>query len=196
MLLKGKGIISRVILSAICILLMSAAYVHAQEISDVKSYPSPFFITSAGQSPDVLMVKIVAEREKLDFTYKALAETADIAGHKTLLLVMGVSMKGLGSAGIKLDEEIGRIDRLIQEARGKGMGIIGMFTAGAGGRGGRDELTDSVISKVAPKVDYLVVIRSGDKDGFLKGIAEGNTIPLTYMNTIVDMTKIVPQMFQ
>jgi len=186
----------QLLLLIVCLFLLGAAIAHSQEISGVKNYPSPFLMTSAGQSPDVLMVKIVAEREKLDFAYEALAETADVGGNKTLLLVMGVSMKGLGSAGIKLDEEIARVDRIIAEARSNDMGVIGMFAGGAGGRGGRDELTDSIISEVAPNVDYLVVIKSGDKDGFLKGIAEDNSIPLTYMNTIVDMTKIVPQIFQ
>lgn len=186
----------KVLVLLLCLLLFVAGLAAAQETSSVKKYPSPFLMTSAGQNPDVLMVKIVAEREKLDFNYEALAETGDVQGNKTLLLVMGVSMKGLGSAGIKLDDELARVDRLIGEARSREMSVIGMFAGGAGGRGGRDQLTDSVISHVAPMVDYLVVIKSGDKDGFLKGIAENNSIPLTYMNTIVDMTKIVPQIFR
>ena len=168
----------------------------AQVIDEVKHFPSPFLLTAAGQSPDVLMVKIIAEREKLDFTHKALAASADLDGMKTLLLVMGVSMKGLGAAGIKLDEEVTRVTQLIEDARAKNMPIIGMFAAGAGGRGGRDQLTDSLLEQVAPQVDYLVVIKTGDKDEFLKGLAEKHQIPLTYMETVVDMTKVVPAIFQ
>ncbi len=168
----------------------------AQEINGVKNYPAPFLMTAAGQTPDALMVKIVAQKNKLDFTFEALAEADDLAGNKTLVLVMGVSMKGLGSAGIDMDEEFDRINGMIEKARKDDIGIIGIFAGGAGGRGGRDELTDSVIAEVAPRVDYLVVIKTGDKDGYLKSIAEKNSIPLTYMNTIMDMNKIVPQIFQ
>lgn len=167
----------------------------AQESAEIRKYPSPFLLTAAGQTPDVLMVKIVSERSKLDFKYQALAKAADLAGAKSVLVVMGVSMKGLGSAGIKLDEEAARVLRLLEEARKLGLPVIGVFAGGAGGRGGRDQLTDSLLAQVAPKVDYLVVIRSGDKDRFLGGIAEKNKIPLTYMETIVDMNKVIPGIF-
>ncbi len=186
-------------LTIIIVLLMICIFPNllaAQEINGVKNYPAPFLMTAAGQTPDALMVKIVAQKNKLNFTFEALAEADDLAGNKTLVLVMGVSMKGLGSAGIDMDEEFDRINGMIEKARKDDIGIIGIFAGGAGGRGGRDELTDSVIAEVAPRVDYLVVIKTGDKDGYLNAIAEKNSIPLTYMNTIMDMNKIVPQIFQ
>jgi hypothetical protein len=180
---------------ALFVLLAGTRFLSAQEVADVKKFPSPFILTAAGQSPDVLMVKIVSERGKLDFKYQALAKTPDIMGMKTLVIVMGVSMKGLGSAGIKLDEEVNRVLRLIDDARKNKTAVIGVFAGGAGGRGGRDQLTDSLLAQIAPKVDYLVVIKTGDKDGFLKGIATDNKIPLTYMPAIVDMTKIITGIF-
>ena len=143
-----------------CVLGMAA--VHADEVKAVMKAPSPFLVTAAGQTPDVLMVKIVSEREKLSFTYKALAEASDLTGMNTLLLVMGVSMKGLGSAGLNMDQELSRIDDLI----------------------------------AAAKMDRLVVIKTGDKDGFLLGISKANGIPLYYMNSVVDLTKTVAGMFK
>jgi len=178
------------------IMVAGSTIVSAQEIAEVMKFPSPFILTAAGQSPDVLMVKIVSERGKLDFKYQALAKTPDVMGMKTLVIVMGVSMKGLGSAGIKLDEEVSRVLRLIDDARKNKTAVIGVFAGGAGGRGGRDQLTDSLLSQIAPKVDYLVVIKTGDKDGFLKGIATDNNIPLTYMPAIVDMTRIITGIFK
>jgi len=178
------------------LLIAGAGILSAQEITEVKKYPSPFILTAAGQSPDVLMVKIVSERGKLDFKYQALAKTPDLMGMKTLMIVMGVSMKGLGSAGIKLDEEVNRVLRLVDDARKNGTAVIGVFAGGAGGRGGRDQLTDSLLAQIAPKVDYLVVIKTGDKDGFLKGIAAEHKIPLTYMPAIVDMTRVITGIFK
>lgn len=183
---------------AACMLVILAfgSQLEAQESKEIKKFPSPFIMTAAGQSPDVLMVKIIAERSKLDFRYKVLAESADLKGMKTMVLVMGVSMKGLGSAGIKLEEEVARVKRLIDQAKKNGMAVVGMFAGGAGGRGGRDQLTDSLISQIAPSMDYLVIIKSGDKDGFFKNIASTYHIPMTYMETIVDMNKTVPEMFK
>jgi hypothetical protein len=178
------------------LLLTGLHFISAQEIKEVKKYPSPFLLTTAGQTPDVLMVKITAEREKLNFTYKALAKANDLEGVQTLFLVMGVSMKGLGSAGLNMNDELLRIGQLIDQARAKGIAVVGMFAGGAGGRGGRDQITDSLLAQIAPQVDYLVVIKTGDKDGFLLSIADKNQIPLTYMNTIVDMTKIIPKIFK
>jgi len=189
------GTVGRIIAALIAVIGVGS-FAGAQEISSVNTFDSPFLITAAGQTPDVLMVKIVAERERLDFEYKSLATPADVNQKETLLLVMGVSMKGLGSAGIRLDEEVTRVNELIEAAHSSGIPVIGMFAAGAGGRGGRDQLTDTLLAEIAPRVDYLVVIRSGDRDGFLNGIAVENGIPLTYMETIVDMTRIVPAMFE
>jgi hypothetical protein len=173
-----------------------STHASAQVIQEVKKYPSPFLIAAAGQSPDAIMVKIVSERNKLEFKYKPMADAVDLEGNKTLLLVMGVSMKGLGAAGIKLDEEMARVDRTIAQSRKMGIPVIGLFAGGAGGRGGRDNYTDEVLRRVVPKVDYLVIVKSGDSDGFIKGLSEKNKIPLTYFNTIVDMTKVVLQIFK
>ena len=65
----------------------------------------------------------------------------------------------------------------------------------AGGAEGRDKLSDSVISKLAPKLDYMVVVKSGDKDGFFTKIADEHKIPLIYMKTVLDLKKILPKLF-
>lgn len=183
------------LLMTFCVSMIFVCDLSAKQIKETPRFPTPFLLTSAGQSPDALMVKIISKRKKLDMKYNLLAQTSDLADIKSLLLVMGVSMKGLGTAGIKLEKEVARVHGLIKEAKKKKIKVIGMFAGGAGGRGGRDKLTDSVISQVAPKVDHLVVIKSGDKDGFIKGLAEKNNIPITYMKNILELKKIVPALF-
>lgn len=188
---RYAAIIFTTLFMAVCVVSMQA-----QVTTSVQHFDTPFLLAAAGQSPDAVMVKIVAQKEKLDFDFNSLADAGDVPGNKSMMLVMGVSMKGLGAAGIKLNEEMDRVDRLIAAAHEDNIPVIGMFAGGAGGRGGRDNYTDEIIRQVAPKVDYLVAVRTGDKDGFIKGIAEENGIPLTYFNTIVDMTKIIPQMYK
>ena len=122
-----------VIITILIVFCFFPAVLSAQVTSSVENYPSPFLMTAAGQTPDALMVKIVSQKNKLDFTFEALAEADDLADNKTLVLVMGVSMKGLGSAGIDMNEEFKRIDKMIEQARKDNIDIVGIFAGGAGG---------------------------------------------------------------
>jgi hypothetical protein len=181
---------------AVALAFLPATMLQGQVTQEVKKFPSPFLLASAGQSPDATLVKLASQKEKLTFTYKPAAEAADLAGVRCVVVVMGVSMKGLGAAGVKLPEDLARVDSLIAEAKKKDIPVIGFFAGGAGGRGGRDSYTDEVIRTVAPKVNYLVAVRSADKDGFISGLASAHQVPLSYFNTIMDMGKTIAQMFK
>lgn len=174
------------------ITVIASATVLGQQTQEVPKLPTPFLLTPAGQTPDTLMAKYIAERAKLDMKYERLATVPDMKGVQTLLLIMGTSMKGLGTAGVKLEDEINRVNKLIAEARKNNLKVVGMHLGGAEGR---DKLTDSLLSKLAPKVDYLVVVKSGDRDGLFTNIANEKKIPLIYMKTVLNLKTLLPEMF-
>jgi len=63
-------------------------------------FEAPLLITSAGQSNDVQLAVVLAKRAAIEHTLVKLATAKDLGGAKTLGLVVGASLKGLGAAGI------------------------------------------------------------------------------------------------
>ena len=86
---------------------------------------TPVLITSCGQSPGPTTVKIVLQRLKLAYDIDPLATPETLqakakAGtpYKSLIIVMGASLKGMGAAGISMDDELKRAAALIACAAG------------------------------------------------------------------------------
>ena len=124
----------------------------------------PAFLTSAGQSADIEMVKVLLDRVKIEYKADALAKSGALkaAGSKTLLIAIGGSSKGLGAAGVSQDVELARVKDLVAEAKKLGLKIIGVHVGGEGRRG---ELSDGFIEAIVPLCDYVIVVAEGNKDG-------------------------------
>jgi hypothetical protein len=58
-------------------------------------FEAPLLLTSAGQSPDVQLAVVLAKRAGIEYTLAKLAVAEDLAGTRTLGLVVGASLKGL-----------------------------------------------------------------------------------------------------
>jgi hypothetical protein len=138
-------------------------------------FGQPFLITSAGQNAEVQIAAVLAKRAGLNYTLANLAEPRDLAGMKTLVLVLGTSLKGLGAAGLDMDKENKRVDALIAEAEKDQVPILCLHLGGAGRRG---EQTDDLIARVLPHARLAIVVKSGDADGFFTKICQADKIRL------------------
>ncbi len=144
----------------------------------------PILLTSVGQSADVEMVKVMVEKNALTYTMKTLATPDDIGDSKTLMLAIGGSSKGLGAAGIDADQELDRVKKLIAAADEKGLSIIALHIGGEARRG---ELSDKFIAPSFEKADYAIVVKDGDKDGLMAGLASGAGIPMDVVTSMGDV---------
>ena len=141
----------------------------------------PALLTSAGQSADVEMVKVLLDRAKISFTMNVQAKSGGIPKEaKTLILAIGGSSKGLGAAGIPAEAEMERVKALVADARKKGMKIIGTHIGGEARRG---ELSDRFINLAVPLCDYIIVVSEGNKDGLFNRLC-GDKIPLDSVEKI------------
>ncbi len=143
-------------------------------------FEQPLLITSVGQSADGQMVRVLAQRAGLNFTYDSLAGADAVSGYRTLVLVVGGSSKGLGAAGINLDQEEQRAQALIGAAKNGGVGVVVMHVGGEARRG---DLTDRFVRAAAPRADYLIVVADGNQDNIFGQIA-GDSIPVDYPGTV------------
>ena len=149
----------------------------------------PVLLSTAGQSADVEMVKVLLEKAGLTCTMDNAADGTNLGDAKTLVLAVGGSSKGLGAAGTDADSEIARVDALTKAAKDAGMTVIAVHVGGTARRG---DLSDKFLKPGFDRADYAVVVESGDADGKMAGMAAEHGIPMAYadsMATVVDPLK-------
>jgi hypothetical protein len=162
-------------------LTFAAALLAAQGTSP--AFDSPLLITSAGQSADVSLASTLARKAGLEATLAKTATGQDLAGRKTLVLVLGASMKGLGAAGIDTAKEKERVRGLLAEAKARGIPVLALHLGGEQRRG---ELTDDLIREFLPAAKMAIVVASGDKDGLFARICRDKGIVLKTVDKTLD----------
>jgi len=142
----------------------------------------PAFLTSAGQSADIEMAKVLLDRGKVPYKAdtKVVAGALNGSGAKSLVIAIGGSSKGLGAAGVSADVELARIKAVVAEAKKLGMKIVGLHIGGESRRG---ELSDGFIKEIVPLCDYVIVVAEGNKDGLFNKLCAAK-IPLDSVEKI------------
>lgn len=180
----------------------------AQE-SDVQTasttFKQPILIASIGQSAGAQQAKILARKAGLDYTFEQRPSVELLEGYTTLIVVLGASSKGLGAAGVDMDEEIAWATELFEKARELEMAIIAMHIEGGARRGPSSDLANTTF---APLVDHLIVKgnapdeewaeaeeANGNADGLFTTIATENEIPITYIAKTLDAVAVLQQLF-
>lgn len=153
----------------------------------------PVLLTTVGQSADVEMVKAMLENIGLDYSMNNMAKAGDLGEAKTLILAIGGSSKGLGAAGVDADAELERIKSLIDEADEKGLTIIAIHIGGEARRG---ELSDKFIPDSFKKADYAIVVKAGDSDGLMQGLANDAGIPIDIIENMTDAVTYIKGAFK
>ena len=166
----------------------------------------PVLITSCGQSNAPTTIKVVMQRLKMTFDIDPLATPETLqakakAGtpYKTLIITMGASLKGMGAAGIEIDDELARAAALIAEARKQGIEIIGAHIEGmkrrSQGAAAGDTTDEQSIDAVAPSSAILLVYKEGNADGRFTTIAQAKRIPLVEFERTIDLIPALEKLF-
>jgi len=168
----------------VAILCCSAA-LFAQQSAGLAFADKPAILTSVGQSADMEMVRVLMTRAKLPFKADALVQANGLgSGDKTLVLVVGGSSKGLGAAGISVEDEMKRSQDLVKKARDSGLKIIAVHVGGEARRG---TLSDGFIKFAVPAADYVIVVSEADKDGLFTNLTKDAKIPFKKVDKISEV---------
>lgn len=194
---------SAAILIALVLALGPAALaVRAQEVKA----ELPVLITSCGQSNGPTTIKVVMQRLKMPHDIDPLATPEMLqakakAGtpYKSLIITMGASLKGMGAAGIQIEDELARAAALIAEARKEGVKIIGAHIEGlkrrAQGAAAGDTTDEQSIDAVAPNSNILLVYKEGNGDGRFTAISQAKKIPLIEFEKTIDLIPTLEKLF-
>ena len=159
--------------------------------SDFPRLQPPVLLTSLGQAADVHTMSVLAKRAKVPVDYKTFATAEDAAKAKTILLTVGVSLKGFGSAGVNLDTETARANALFKAAKENGVPVILIHI---GGQERRDSMSNLLLEVAAPKADAFIVYTRGNKDDYFTKAAGDK--PIIIIPKTMKMISVLKQLGQ
>ena len=171
----------------------------------------PVMVTSCGQSTGPVRIKAIFKRMGFEpspqtYVVSDFATNEDLKIAKetgtpfhTLIVVMGTSLKGMGAAGISIEDEIDRTSKLMEEAHQQELTIIGAHIGGmknrAQGAAVGDNTDELSIDAVAPKSDLLIVIKEGNADGRFTMISQDKGIPMIEVEKLLDLIAEFEKLF-
>lgn len=150
----------------------------------------PVLVASAGQGGDTQAMDTVLTKAGIEHTIKAAATASDIAAAKTVFVVVGASMKGLGAAGVSLEQELARAKAMLAGASDDTV----IICAHIGGDARRGDTSDPFIDLVMPESDALFAVEGGNTDGRLTQLANENGVPYTLIYAIASGINAVKDM--
>jgi hypothetical protein len=170
----------------------SAGYPQASQPPSFKASP-PVLVTSCGQSQGPEMLNMILKKVGIAYDIVPMATVKDLKSkpYRTLIVTMGASLKGMGAAGVSIDDELKRVTDLIDAARKDKITIIGAHIEGmkrrAQGAEAGDTTDEQSIDTVAPKSDLLFIHRDGNTDGRFTTISQSRKIPMIEFAKNLDM---------
>lgn len=173
------------------LILLLGSIVLGQELR----FEQPVLITSAGQSAGATMMKVLATKAKLQFVFDALfkADSLETKDFRTIIIVVGASSKGLGAAGIDIEQEIQRVRELLKRAKEKGIKIIVAHIEGQTRRG---KTSDQLSELVVPFADLVIVTKAGNEDGFFTNLCETEKKSLVVVDTTSAVQEVLEKYFK
>lgn len=193
-------------ISTLAILLLSFILGFSTQDVFAQTAEEPVLLTSCGQSPGPVRLKIFMTRLQLDYDYNLFVTANDLVTkknegdpYKSIIIVTGASLKGMGAAGVSIDDELERIKGLIAEANKQGIKIIGSHIEGmerrAKGASPGDNSDEQSIDAVCPNSAFMIVKKEGDSDGRFTTISKGKNIPLLLFEKNMEITEVLQKVF-
>ena len=193
-------LLSRCLALALVLVCLSAAATLVAQAPAAPKAQTPILLTSCGQSPGPARVKVFLQRLQMAYDMKDTATVKDLAAkpYKSLIVVTGASLKGMGAAGVSINDEIARVNALIAEAKKKGVTIIGAHVEGmerrAKGAAAGDNSDEQSIDAVCPKSSFLIVRKDGDEDGRFTAFQKKG-IPVVFFEKNSELSGVLQGVF-
>ena len=184
--------------------LISSSMTFAYTGVDPLNLPVTFLLTNAGQGTGRKMMEaqfLATKTFKKSVDFIANAEPGrdntfevdftDEQGNmvKAVVAAIGSTAKGLGASGITIDDEIARLNKMIEAIKKYNLMLIAIHIEGQVRRG--DSANERSIDAIAPFADYIVVTKDSDFDGKFTKLAKEKNIPLTILDNQLEIQKVI-----
>ena len=193
-------------------LILTAAALAADN-PPVPSFQGPVLLTGFGQSQDTNNVNILARRLKISYDYllDVPAEKIQWDRYKTIFAVLGcsssvyccafdadstacvVTRDGKQSptvSGLSILDEAARCTAILQEAKKRGIKVVGMHI---GGEPRRLQNSEPFLP-FAGDTDFMIVRADGNLDGYFTKVCAEKQVPLYTIAKTAELRKLLPQL--
>jgi hypothetical protein len=176
--------------------LLLAAIVAVSMLAGVASVGEPeqvnapkILITDVGQGNTAKIIRMLMKKNGIsDFKLVEIAAPEDLEGVEMMIVGVGASTKGLGAAGLNLEQEKQRAARLLATARERSVKVVG---AHLGGKARRGEISDTLNELVMMESDTFVVWQEGNEDGFFTRLARARLGDSPDEGALADLLRVV-----
>jgi len=161
----------------------------------------PVLLTSCGQSPGPERVKFFLGRLDMEYEYldQATAQHLIDGSFKSIIIVTGASLKGMGAAGVSMEDELERTAALVAEAKRQGIMIISAHVEGmsrrAQGAAAGDNSDEQSIDAVMPESRLMIVREDGNEDRRFSIISDNLGIPLVLFEKNMQLGEVLESVF-
>jgi hypothetical protein len=186
---------------SLCLVMAALVVTTASAQVTAPKAQAPVLVTSCGQSPGPLKITVFLKQLQVEYEYKPEATVQDLAGKKfkSLIIVTGASLKGMGAAGISIKDELARTAALIAGAKKLGVVLIGSHVEGmerrAQGAAPGDNSDELSIDAVCPKAQFLIVRKDGDEDGRFTTISKQARIPIILFEKNLELKDVLKNVY-
>lgn len=187
--MKGKAML---VFPLAVVLVLGLAVAGLAAAPAVPKFDKPILVTCTGQTPGSLTLITLLERLGIKATHDPLVLPSKMGGYKTLVVVMGASLKGLGAAGIDQDEELERDQMIFKKAKDSGMKVVAAHLEGTARR---NAIADKFITPFVPKADFILVVEESNKDGLFTRLSQQHKIPLLVVKDFTELPNVLKAMF-
>ncbi len=164
----------RVFVLCISLTLLPGPKVLASECS--LSLGDSILITSIGQNLDALIIKAIFDDMNVEADFLPNAPPEVVAEYEQVIISPGISYKGIGAAGITVQDEVNRA-RAIVEAASKHSGQVILMYLGSFLQG--DAKSGELIEMLAPQADVIIIYKDcGGPIEYFRRIAQEKSIPM------------------
>lgn len=196
-----KRLVAALLLTAM-LLSMAAVSFAAVKGAEVQKFQGPFLITNAGQGPGGKMCRLLTTRAGVveldkDFFYNAEPVEKDLEErpYTALICVIGSTDKGLGASGITIDDEVARLNKMVEHAKKINLPIVGVLLEKDKRSDIPTNANERCIDVICPNAAWMIVVEEGNKDNRFTKISEELNIPLTLLETNMDYTALAKEAF-
>lgn len=116
--------------------------------------------------------------------------------YKTIVFVMGATLKGMGASGLTVDTEVARIQSNIDWAKKNNVTIIGMHVEGKSLRGKPGSDNETIIDAVLPSCQMIIATEGSNHDGKFTDYAAANNIPCEVVKNTTALVPVLQAIFQ
>jgi len=149
-------------------------------------------LTSVGQSADSATMGTLLKKAGVEYVDNGVATADDLDGVGVVFVAAGASTKGLGNAGITIEDEMARAEALLAACKEKGISVVCCHIGGSARRGGT---SDQFIQLVMDYSNYMIVVADGNTDGLFTDYCAANSIPLTLVKSMANVLTPLGEIF-